>query len=68
MIDSFILTPEDPDFYYILHSKLPPGATMQCYAPDADSGILKPLSGKEEQDYCYGGEIDEIDKLYDLEN
>lgn len=54
---SLIITPDDPDFYLILHGKLPPGSIAQCYAPDADSGILKPLTKTEELDYYYGGEM-----------
>lgn len=55
---SLILTPDDPDFYFILHSKLPPGSTALAYAPDADSGILKPMNDSEETDYVMGGEMD----------
>ncbi len=64
---SLILTPEDPDFYYILHSKLPPGSVAQCYAPDTDSGILKPLTDSEEVDYALGGEMD-ISQQYLIED
>ncbi|CCQ58346.1 MAG: hypothetical protein MK111_08705 [Crocosphaera sp.] len=64
---SLILTPEDSDFYLILHSKLPPGSTAKCYAPDADTGILKPLNDTEEVDYVVGGEM-ELSEQYLIEN
>ncbi len=55
---TLIITPENPDFYVFLHSKLPPGSVAQCYAPDADTGILKPMNETEETDYVLGGEMD----------
>lgn len=57
---SLILTPEHRDFYPILHSKLPPGSVAQSYAPDANSGVLKPLNEVEETDYVLGGEMEAL--------
>lgn len=59
-----IITPDHPQFYEILHSSLPPGSTAQCYAPDAETGILKPLDAKQEQEFCYGGEMDLVEDRY----
>lgn len=55
---SLIITPDHPDFYIFLHSKLPPGSIAQCYAPDADTGILKPMSEAEEIEYEDGNRED----------
>ncbi len=55
---SLILTPDHPDFYLILHSKLPPGSTALAYAPDSDTGILTPMTESQETDYAHGNRED----------
>ncbi|MDJ0661572.1 MAG: hypothetical protein QNJ42_19105 [Crocosphaera sp.] len=65
---SLILTPDHPDFYVILHSKFPPGSTAMAYAPDANTGILKPMNDSEEADFVHGNrELYSEDYLIDDE-
>lgn len=55
---NLIMTPDDPDFYNYLHSRLPPGSTALAYAPDPETGILRPLRLSEEKEYYYEGRLD----------
>ncbi|MDJ0844983.1 hypothetical protein [Crocosphaera sp.] len=65
---SLIFTPDHPDFYFILHSKLPPGSTAMAYAPDTDTGIFKPMTDSEEADFIHGNrEVFSEDYLIDDE-
>ena len=51
---SELMLPDHPDFYLILHSKLPPGSTALAYAPDVNTGILTPMTDSQEADYAHG--------------
>lgn len=70
-----ILTPNDPEFYKILHSTPPPGWRngikgdfRGCFAVRADSLLLQPLSEAEAREYIYGGEFDELAYLDDADS
>ncbi len=62
-----LILPGDPEFDVTLSMMLPPNseaASHQAgcqviFAAEAGSGILRPLAGKELEEYLYGGEYDE---------
>lgn len=67
---SLIITPEDPEFYDILHSAPPPGWRQSvdssfggAFGVRENSLLLQPLSPTELDDYLYGGEYDELEWL-----
>lgn len=64
-MSNIIYTPDDPDFYDVLHGTLPPNWQQHgwtdaetCLGVDAETGILKPLNRNEFLDYAFGGEYD----------
>jgi len=57
-----IWTPDHPLFGTILHSKIPPGETLdgRFYAVRDETGLLQPMTETELEDYLFGGEFDEV--------
>ncbi len=71
---SGLIYPDHPDFYPILHSRLPPGWRENLktdfsgvFAVRSDSLLLQPLSKSEAEEYVCGGEYDELDWLEDAD-
>lgn len=66
------MTPNDPDFYSILHTAPPPGWRDRVnsdfrgvFAVRSDSLCLSPLSEQEMIEYCNDGEYEELEWLDD---
>lgn len=66
---SLIMTPDHPDFYSILQSRLPPDVNSRraanfhtYYAAREDSGILEPMDRDQVEEYLYGGEYDRVEE------
>jgi hypothetical protein len=65
--DSLIIYPGDPEFDMWMYSALPPDwkayadtINQQCFFVAAsDSGLLRPASRQELDEYLYGGEYDD---------
>jgi hypothetical protein len=57
----FIMLPDDPDFYDILHSSLPPTQlTNHVYVARQETGILEAVGEKELGEYFSSGEFDQV--------
>ena len=64
-----IMTPESPFFYKILHGSLPPGWKSEVdsefsriFVVDHATGILRPTTGAELDEYVCGGEYDDFNE------
>ena len=74
MASPLIMTPDDPRFYPILHGNLPTGWQQQVdgsfsgvFGVDATTGLLKPLTEDQFDEYVGGGEMDYVESQYDEE-
>ena len=64
-----IMTPDSPFFYEILHGSLPPGWKSQAdsefsrmFVVDSSTGILRPTTYDQLEEYVEGGEYDDFDE------
>ena len=57
---SVLILPENPLFDWTLATAPPPGSQgVNFLVADSESGILRPATNSELQDYLYGGEYDD---------
>lgn len=63
-MNNLIMTPDDPEFDYYLHSAPPPGSNwveeQKTFVVDAITGLLRQVNRSQLDDYLYGGEYDEV--------
>ncbi|GAB4465525.1 MAG: hypothetical protein OHK0037_20370 [Elainellaceae cyanobacterium] len=73
-LSSFLILPGDPEFSLTLATALPPDwravadrmGEACCFVASAGSGVLRPATPEEMDDYLYGGEYD--DRLSELDD
>jgi hypothetical protein len=54
-----LIYPNHPDFYPILYGHIPPTCSYGTFGVDAQTGLLRPLTPEEVEDYVLGGEMEE---------
>jgi hypothetical protein len=67
---SQIILPDSPLFHATLYGSLPPGSSpCGAFVISSESGLMRPATPRELEDYIEGGEYDEVmgDELDDSE-
>lgn len=65
-----LILPGDPLFQFTLDTAPPPGwqhnpfGEEMCLVKDLESGLLRPATIAEAEEYIWGGELDEVDEKY----
>lgn len=59
--ESSLILPDSPLFHATLYGHLPPGS-LPCgaFVVSADTGLMRPATPRELEDYLEGGEYDEV--------